>query len=307
MKKNNASTHVLVVDDIIDNIDLLTFELEDDGFIVETALSGQACLDKTSLHPPDIILLDIRMPGISGIETLSTLKEQPTTADIPVIMVSANNEGENVVQALDLGAHDFVSKPIEYKILSARMRSALRLSQAQTELEELNKELHRLASTDSLTNSFNRRYFFILANSEYMRAKRHSRSLTAIMIDIDHFKSINDNHGHAIGDEVLKILTIHCKQMLRTSDIFGRLGGEEFAICCPETNLAGALTIAEKIRTSFNEKKMEIEGKTITATLSLGIADFKESDDKFDRILRRADLALYEAKNGGRDKSCINT
>lgn len=306
MEKNNASTHVLVVDDILDNINLLTFELEDDGFIVETALSGQACLDKASLHPPGIILLDIRMPGISGIETLSKLKEQPITADIPVIMVSANNEETNVVQALDLGAHDFVSKPIEYKILSARMRSALRLSQAQTELEELNEELHQLASTDPLTNSFNRRHFFTLSNSEYMRAKRHSRDLTAIMIDIDHFKNINDNHGHAVGDEVLKILTTHCKQMIRTSDIFGRLGGEEFAICCPETNLSGALTIAEKIRTSFNAKKIHIDGKNITATLSLGISEIKESDDKFDQILRRADIALYEAKNSGRNKSCLN-
>lgn len=306
MGKNNASTHVLVVDDIIDNINLLTFELEDDGFVVETALNGQACLDTASLHPPDIILLDIRMPGISGIETLVKLKEQPITVDIPVIMVSANSEGTNVVQALDLGAHDFVSKPIEYKILSARMRSALRLSQAQAELEELNEELQRLASTDPLTNSFNRRHFFTLANSECMRAKRHSRNLTAIMIDIDHFKKINDNHGHAIGDEILKILTTHCKQMLRTSDIFGRLGGEEFAICCPETNLSGALIIAEKIRTSFNSKKIHIDGKDITATLSLGISEIKESDNKFDQILRRADLALYEAKNSGRDKSCLH-
>lgn len=307
MEKNNTSTHVLVVDDIIDNINLLTFELEDDSFIVETAVSGQDCLDTAFLHPPDIILLDIRMPGISGIETLSKLKEQAITADIPVIMVSANNEETNVVQALDLGAHDFVSKPIEYKILSARMRSALRLSQAQTELEELNEELHRLASTDSLTNSFNRRHFFTLANSEHMRAKRYNRKLAAIMIDIDHFKTINDSYGHATGDEVLRVLTTHCKQMLRTSDVFGRLGGEEFAICCPETSLAGALTIAEKVRTSFNEKKMHIDGKTITATLSLGIAEFKDGDDKFDQTLRRADQALYAAKNGGRNKSCTNT
>lgn len=138
-----------------------------------------------------------------------------------------------------------------------------------------------------------------------MRAKRHNRELTAIMIDIDHFKSINDNHGHATGDEVLQVLT-HYKQMLRVSGVFGQLGDEEFAIFCPETNLAGAFTIAEKVRTPFNEKKMYINGKTIVATLSLGIAGFKDSDDKFDQTLRRADLALYEAKNGGRNKSCIN-
>ena len=306
MDNKNTSTRVLVVDDIPDNINLLTFELEDDGYIVESALNGQACLNSVAIDPPNIILLDIRMPGISGIETLIELKNNPKTVDIPVIMVSANSEEENVVKALNLGAHDFVSKPIEYNILSARMRSALRLTQIQAQLEELNQELQHLASVDVLTDSFNRRHFFNLSNSEYLRAKRHNRNLSAIMIDIDHFKKINDRYGHAIGDEVLKILTHHCKQMIRDSDIFGRLGGEEFGICCPETNIDGALIIAEKIRTSFFEKELKIDGESLKVSLSIGVAQLGKNDHAFDQLLRRADLALYNAKNNGRNKSCVD-
>lgn len=308
MDSNNLSTKVLVVDDIVDNIHLLTFELEDEGFIISSAQSGLECLEKANQDKPHIILLDIRMPGISGIETLIQLKKDPETTDIPIIMVSANNDEEHIVKALDLGAHDFVSKPVEFQILLARMNSALRLSQALEKLEQLNEELQRLADTDPLTNSFNRRHFFSLSNSEFLRAKRHERSLSAIMIDVDHFKKTNDRYGHAGGDKILKILAQHCRGMLRDSDIFGRIGGEEFAICCPETSFEGALAIAEKLRVSLQEKDIVLDSESVNITISLGVAVLRDSDHTFKQLLNGADIALYKAKNEGRNQtSCRPT
>lgn len=295
-------SRVLVVDDVQDNITLLSFDLEDDGFEVMKAYSGQQCLDfARDANKPDIILLDIHIPGISGIDTLKKLKSQATTCDIPVIMVSANNSDANIIEAIDIGAHDFVSKPIEYPVLAARMRSALRLANAQAELEKANEELNNLATKDPLTESYNRRYFFTLAQRETTKAERHIRVLSVLMIDIDHFKKINDTYGHAAGDQSLIELANRCREICRESDIFGRIGGEEFAICCPDTNLDGARILAERIRDAVSDIKVEQNGNTISFTLSIGVTQLKIGES-FDEALHRADEFLYLAKNNGRDR-----
>lgn len=293
---------VLVVDDVQDNIALLTFDLEDDGFEVIEAYSGQECLDLArDEYKPDIILLDIHMPGISGIETLKKLKSQASTCDIPVIMVSANNSDANIIEAIDIGAHDFVSKPIEYPVLAARMRSALRLSTALADLERANEELNKLATKDPLTESYNRRYFFTLSQRETTKAERHIRDLSVLMIDIDHFKAINDTYGHASGDLALVKLAENCREMCRESDIFGRIGGEEFAMCCPDTNLEGAHIMAERIRHCISELEIEHGERKIKFTLSIGVTQLKIGES-FDDTLHRADEYLYLAKNNGRNR-----
>lgn len=294
-------TQILVVDDIQENITLLSFELEDDGFDVVAAKSGQECLDIVSQNKPNLILLDIRMPGISGIETLERLKANEDTQDIPVIMVSANNSDENIVNALDLGAHDFVSKPIEYPILAARIRSALRLSQALIDIEFANTELERIATTDSLTECYNRRHFFSVAEKEAAKGKRFSRAISVLMIDIDHFKSINDTHGHASGDIALREFARACQLLCRGSDIISRLGGEEFAICCPDTDIHAAGIVAERVRKTCEELDVELEEQSISFTVSIGVTQLRDDDD-FDKALNRADALLYKAKRAGRNR-----
>ncbi len=292
----------LVVDDVEDNITLLTFELEDDNFDVIPAHNGQECLDRARLTPlPDIILLDIHMPGLSGIETLEQLKNDDITKDIPVIMVSANNTEESIVEAIDLGAHDFVSKPIEYPVLAARMRSALRLSQALSDLEKVNIELNTLATTDSLTGTYNRRHFFTLVSSEIAKMSRHDRHVSIMMIDIDHFKNINDTYGHAAGDMAIKALVGCMQTACRTYDIVGRLGGEEFAICSPYADKEGATQLAERIRTSCEALALTFQEHEFAMTVSIGITELKQSED-FDSALHRADELLYDAKQNGRNR-----
>jgi diguanylate cyclase (GGDEF)-like protein len=165
-----------------------------------------------------------------------------------------------------------------------------------------NRELERLAITDPLTGVFNRRYFMGFAAKEFLRSQRYSHVFSAIQMDIDHFKKINDAHGHAVGDEVLKAFTANCQEILRECDVLGRFGGEEFSIILPETEREGALIVAERIRQTIADLKVYVDDRTVRFTVSIGITSLRKGDTGLDAVLRRADEALYLAKNGGRNK-----
>ena len=294
---------VLVVDDSEDNAKLLEYDLNDDGFDVLMALSGDECITTAATKRPDLILLDMRMPGLNGLETLDKLKGFPETADIPVIIISATSADDTIIKALDLGASDYVSKPVVYPILAARMRTALRVKQATRELEIVNQELRRLATTDPLTRLSNRRHFFSLAHAEFSKAQRHKRPLSIIMMDVDEFKQINDTYGHAAGDRALDILADCCREAVRESDVVGRIGGEEFAICCPDADLAGASAIAERIRATCEHRTIRYDQSQFNFTVSLGVTSRTAHDACFEDMLNRADQLLYQAKNKGRNRS----
>ena len=168
-----------------------------------------------------------------------------------------------------------------------------------------NRELERLATTDPLTGVFNRRYFMDFATQELLRSQRYSHLFSVIQMDIDHFKKINDAHGHAVGDEVLKAFTGTCQEILRECDVLGRVGGEEFSIVLPETEKAGALVVAERIRQTIADLKVYADERTVHFTVSIGIASLRPNDAGLDAVLRRADEALYLAKNGGRNKVVV--
>ncbi len=295
---------ILIVDDIEDNLQLLRFNLEDDGHTVISATGGEDCLTLARKHRPDLILLDLMMPGMSGTETLAQLKGETTLSDIPVIMISANDNDDAVVRALDIGANEYVTKPFNYRVLAARIRTALRLREAQKQLQELNDKLARLASTDPLTGVFNRRYFLELGSAEFAKARRHQRQMSVIVLDADNFKSINDSYGHAGGDAALKQLTRLCRAVGRQGDLIGRFGGEEFVICCPETDLEGARQLAERLRLQVESSELLFDGQPIRFTVSLGVTAMSGDDTAIDDMLRRADRLLYRAKAGGRNQFC---
>lgn len=165
-----------------------------------------------------------------------------------------------------------------------------------------NRELERLATTDPLTGVYNRRYFMEFATKEFLRSQRYSHVFSAIQMDIDYFKKINDAHGHAVGDEVIKAFTVTCQEVLRESDVLGRVGGEEFSIILPETDREGALTVAERIRQVVADLKVCAEDRIIRFTVSIGVTPLRQEDAGLEAVLRRADEALYLAKNGGRNK-----
>jgi diguanylate cyclase (GGDEF)-like protein len=297
---------ILVVDDIKDNITLLSFDLEDDGHEIITAHNGEECLAMACKERPDLILLDIMMPVMGGKEALTHLKADEDLKDIPVIMVSANDGDEEIISALDIGAHDYVAKPFVYPILAARIRSALRLKRSQEDLQEANEALEKLASYDSLTNAYNRRQFFNLAEAEFSKSKRSQQPLSLIMLDVDKFKAVNDNYGHSGGDQALIDLTNLCKDICRSSDIFSRFGGEEFVICCPNSDIQGAHGLAERLRVATEQNITLADGNEIKFTISLGVTCVQAEDESLELALNRADLLLYEAKNSGRNQVVID-
>ena len=300
---DNKSNKILVVDDVEDNITLLEFDLGDDGFEIDTAHNGRECLDKVESDPPDLILLDMMMPVMGGLEALRALKANPSTEDIPVLMLSASDQESSIISALDLGAHDYLSKPIIYEVLSARIRSALRLRDSQKELEVANAKLKEMAYTDPLTQAYNRRHFYELCHNELNRAYRTEKPLVVIMMDIDHFKKINDNYGHPAGDYVLQSVAKLCMGALRDYDIFGRFGGEEFIVCCPDCDQPTATAIAERLRSDIDSYQFQWQDKDISATASFGLAMTEAGNPKsIDQLINDADKRLYQAKATGRNR-----
>jgi len=171
-----------------------------------------------------------------------------------------------------------------------------------TQRKRMEKELFIQASTDNLTGINNRGYLYTISEQEVQRSKRFGRELTAMMIDIDHFKQFNDTYGHATGDKVINFVVKIITDVLRQSDVVGRVGGEEFAAILPETNIEGAFLVAERIRTLIEAKNIKIENKKLKCTISIGIAQLSIKDKNFDDLIKRADQALYKAKNNGRNK-----
>lgn len=303
----------LVVEDVPENATLLAFELEDSGFEVDIAGDGEEALGKIEQRSYAVILLDIHMPGVDGIETLTRFKQAYPDSTTAVIMVTAEDEDASLEQCLDLGAHDYIRKPINFKELHARVRSALRVRHAielvrvsEQKLIEANKELAELAAMDVLSGCYNRRYFFDLVDKELSRTRRYNKIFTVLMVDIDHFKRINDNYGHAAGDEIIAWLGSVLSESFRKSDIVGRIGGEEFAVCCIDCDAANAFLLGERIRQECMQTVHDKIAKDLVVTISVGIAQYRPEDTQFASVLDRADKQLYTAKRSGRNRCCVN-
>ncbi|RED47712.1 diguanylate cyclase [Aestuariispira insulae] len=243
----------------------------------------------------DLVLVDYLMPDMDGMEYIKRYRAERTPEEYPVIMVTAMEDKEILREAFELGANDFVDKPVEPIELLARGKNLLALRRKSVELREL-------ATVDSLTGVFIRRHFLEESEHEVAREQRYGGKLSVIMVDADHFKSVNDTYGHAAGDEVLRHLAKSCKDHLRDQDFVGRLGGEEFAIMLPETDLVSAQKVAERIRVNVAESVVATkDGSEIRYTVSQGVAQW-HSGESLSAMMQRADAALYAAKEGGRNR-----
>jgi diguanylate cyclase (GGDEF)-like protein len=289
---------VLVVDDMPDNVKLLAYELGDHGFEVLTAYDGPSGLERARTARPDVVLLDVMMPGLDGIEVCRRLKSDDTTAGIPVIMISARDLEEDIVDGLDAGACDYVTKPFNLPIVLARVRSAARAKADRDLIAGLNARLAELAATDGLTGLKNRRAFHEALEAAGSFAERDQRPLSLIMIDVDHFKSFNDTFGHPAGDDVLRTVAGLLRDRVRRHDIVARYGGEEFAVLLPATEGADAGTLAERLRATIAEHAWP--ARPVTA--SLGLATAGSGDDGLADLVARADHALYVSKRSGRNR-----
>lgn len=245
----------------------------------------------------DLVLLDVMMPGMSGLEVLKNIRNQNELMNIPVILVTANADDQNVAEGLDLGAFDYIIKPYSLMVLLARVRTALR------EKERLDL-LEKWATTDPLTELLNRRFFFELAERETERSLRHKNAISYIMLDIDFFKKVNDEYGHIVGDQTLVSLSQLIKKQLRKVDFCCRFGGEEFVICLPDTELKQAKEVAERLRVTVNKMPLNCTNQTFNISVSLGIACNKENESP-EQTISRADTALYKAKAAGRNQTQV--
>jgi diguanylate cyclase (GGDEF)-like protein len=306
---NPENCLILVVDDVLINLQVMAQALESANYEITLTSSGKQALERMQLVRPDLILLDLMMPDMNGFEVCDKIKSDLNLADIPIIFITASNQQEHILQAFDKGAVDYIVKPFNTYELLARVRTHLELKYAQNQLKkmleeqkELVKKLETLANTDSLTGVWNRRYVLNLAEQETQRCQRYNRPLSVLMIDIDHFKCVNDTYGHAIGDEVLIMMTETVMNYLRTVDVLGRFGGEEFVALLPETDSKAAVITAERIRENIEKMTIPINGKLVSITVSIGVGSYQKNDTSIDLIIKRADEALYQAKNQGRNQ-----
>lgn len=291
---------ILVVDDAKDTQMLLEFDLSSAGYLVTCCDSGEEALVAIETQDVDLILLDMYMPGISGLETLVKMKAQTASVDIPVIMLSASTDEDEVVAALELGAGDYVIKPYVAKVLLARMRTAIRLKEKTDQLEYL-------AKTDFLTGINNRGSFFELSNNAISLANRAEQPLVVAMFDIDFFKKVNDSYGHDAGDQVLRVFSKTMTEVFRGYDIIGRVGGEEFAVCLPNTTRSSANIACERLRHYIEQLSIRIMSDNdleidINITVSIGLVLAQNDSLTIDELLKQADSALYYAKEHGRNR-----
>jgi len=280
---------VLIVDDTHTNIAVLAGCLQS-LYHLKVAMNGKRCLELAETDPlPDLILLDVIMPGMDGYEVCKKLKENPVTEHIPIIFVTGRDSDDEEEFGLQLGALDYITKPIRPAIVQARVATHMKLKQQRDVLRT--KALH-----DQLTDLFNRHYLIETANKKISKALRYNGSLSLIMIDIDFFKKVNDQFGHQAGDTVLKAVAKVLSDNNRNEDIVARFGGEEFVILLDECSILDAENKAEQIRLKI--EALIPDGIFVTA--SLGIAEL-EADESFEQLLARTDGALYLAKEQGRN------
>lgn len=290
---------ILIVDDEKINLRVLA-DLLKDQYVIMLARSGEQALKLALQKPqPDLILLDIAMPGMSGFEVIKKLKHDDATNHIPVIFITALDSREQEEQGLKLGAVDYITKPISPPIVKIRVRNYL-------DMQQKYKLLEQKANLDGLTEIPNRRCFEEVLAREWQRGKRNASPLSVAMLDIDCFKQYNDHYGHQTGDIALQRVARSIMDSLkRASDYAGRYGGEEFVILMPETPLESSLMVAERIRSDIESLGIPHALSSIAPhlTVSIGVAstrDYAESGPE--EIIKRADQHMYTAKQSGRNR-----
>ena len=306
----DGPARILIVDDHEDNVELLRARLEARGYETDTAADGQQALEHVRAAPPDLILLDVMMPKVDGIEVARRVKSNPALPFIPIIMQTALDSTESKVEGLDAGADDYITKPINFAELEARVRSLLRIKNLQEqvegqkhELEQLNERLLRISQTDGLTGLFNRRHIEQELGHMFDHSVRLGELLAVLMVDLDKFKSVNDTYGHQAGDEVLRQMSELLTKAVREIDRVGRYGGEEFMILLPGTSAEEAVTFGERARQAIEAHTFTFPGGELHRTASFGVATFPHTRiHGCDDLVRAADDALYVAKETGRNR-----
>jgi diguanylate cyclase (GGDEF)-like protein len=301
----SRAPRLLIVDDEPSILELMRRRLEALGCEVTTLSGGSDVVKVVHERMPDLVLLDVMMPDVDGFTVCQALKQDAEIRDIPVVLMTARAEVDSRIRGLELGAHDYVTKPFETAELLARVRAALRVKALQDELRETNKLLERLAASDPLTDLPNRRTFDEQIFLAMERSRRTGQALSVIMLDLDHFKQINDAHGHQVGDEALRQVAQILGGRRRVTDLVARYGGEEFVWVLPGAVTDAAAEVAEWLRRTIEESILETQRGPIRLTISAGVSTYDPAAHGrigSEVLLEAADQALREAKDKGRNR-----
>lgn len=301
-----TAADILIVDDTPANLRVLTSLLGTQGYRVRPVTSGKQAIKAINASVPDLILMDLRMPEMDGHELCQRLKADVCTRSIPIVCISAADDIDSKVRSFELGAVDFVSKPFASAEVLARVKTHLQVARLQASLRNKVNELERayehikeLSTRDPLTGLYNRRYIDEQLTYLLTIAKRYEHPLSVAMIDIDHFKGVNDRFSHAIGDHVLIKVAELLQQGRRTTDIVGRYGGEEFIVVLPETSILDAAHSCESSRRAIEHYSWDTLAAGLQVTISIGLSSDVYTPES---MLARADAKLYDAKHAGRNQ-----
>jgi len=304
---------LLLIDDSETQSGQIKQSLERLGYTVEWARSGVEGLKLARSNRPDLVLLDVVMADIDGFAVCRWLKMNAETREIPVIMLTVRTALADKVEGLNIGADDYLAKPFQDEELEARIFAALRVKATHAELKERNQQLESmlhhveaLAITDPLTGLFNRRRFADVLKREFAVTKRYKNTLSCLMIDLDHFKHINDRYGHDAGDLVLKEVARKIQETLREVDVPARYGGEEFAVLLPHTSKRDAMIVAERVCSIVRKVEIKLGNDVPKLSASVGVSgNIDVLSGQAEDLVKAADFALYEAKRRGRDRAVL--
>lgn len=337
MSESLSKVNVLIVDDEAEDLELMSDILKKEGYHIFKASSGASALEILEKNNIQIVLLDVLMPDMTGYHTCKKIRERFKQNPIQIVLVSGLTADHFLEQAIEVGSDDFIYKPVNILELQRRIKVALfryknqmklfkekehlkeavaqkekysskikkekeEMLKKNLELTDTNKELKKVVEFDDLTELYNRKVLFERIDSEIARANSKNIPLTGIMMDIDHFKKVNDNYGHQVGDIVLKGLALRLKSSLRVDDLAGRYGGEEFFIILANTTLGQGHNIGERFRKKLERYKIQYKNIKIKVSVSMGIAQYRPGESR-DSWIDRADKAMYRAKHLGRN--CI--
>jgi len=298
---------VLIVED--DELVLARLQelVEAAGYSVRTAATAMEALNALESSSASIVVTDLNLPGMDGLDLCRRIREHARPGYVYIILLTVRDEEKDILVGLDAGADDYLSKRTSSAQFIARLRIAKRVLALEYSLKSALDKKHRLAMTDALTGAYNRRYFTRHLGRELKRAQRFGGDVSLLLLDIDHFKRVNDTYGHVVGDMVLRRLTrLIGKSLSRTTDWCARLGGEEFAVVLEGSNLAAARLCAEKVRQAVAGTPIGTSAGPVSITISVGISGLEEATDgsvvTVVSLQERADLNLYASKAGGRNR-----
>ncbi|HOO81426.1 MAG TPA: PleD family two-component system response regulator [Alphaproteobacteria bacterium] len=303
MSECPEKANILIIEDKDFDLQKMSETLEKDSNTSRGVQSGAQAIEMISAHDFDLVIISLNLKNEDGLRLCSHLKSNERTRAVPLLMVGGDEDMERIAHGLEIGAHDYILRPVERSELLARVRTQIRRKRFQERLRATYEISLSMALTDSLTGLYNRRYLEVHLDKLLEKNKDSKKSLAVLMLDIDHFKPVNDTYGHKAGDETLKIFAKRIQDNLRSFDLVARLGGEEFVAILPDISERRTYIVAERLRRSIADEPFDVglESGPINITTSIGgtIVDFEKHT--VEEVLERADKALYEAKEGGRN------